>query len=408
MRCLHGGARSVAVFSPTLGLILGLTVALWYGTPALAAQCGGATLCQCGDTVIADYTMSVDLGPCPRLPPEEDDTVGLSVDEGVTLDCQGHTITGPGDTERAAFGIRMGRRDAPEPTSNVTIRNCKVTKFWWGIFVQNARDIVLDSNEVYENGWKDLTVNGTGYGFDIANSTAVTIRNNHSVDNGDEGIHLTHSTNVTIEGNVFLDNGKEQVYLIFADDNIIRHNFVSGGKQGLEMRSSNNNHFSYNVWGAAPKHWLENDNTQNVFHYEHFEGMVLVQNRSTGNRFELSEFKNPGGDCLKLASTGIYVYKGRFTTCGFDIRTDAQMTCDRCVDVNKKKGAVKLLFRGCTADIDLDADVDDVDRVFVLTAIDSHIGDPTWNPEGDLDHDGDVDSHDLTLFDDQIGRCIQG
>ena len=42
---------------------------------ARAAVCGGAVVCQCGDTVTSDYTMTADLGPCPRL--ASGDTVGL-------------------------------------------------------------------------------------------------------------------------------------------------------------------------------------------------------------------------------------------------------------------------------------------------------------------------------------------
>ncbi len=85
----------------------------------------------------------------------------------------------------------------------------------------------------------------------------------------------------------------EQLYLTHADGNVIRRNVATGGTQGLEMRFSSNNDFSYNVWAGSPLQWLENDNNDNAFLYEHFEGRVVVGTASTGNVFRLSEFSNP-------------------------------------------------------------------------------------------------------------------
>src|SRR6185503_12649000 len=222
----------------------------------------------------SDYTMTADLA-CPRLP--SGDTVGLRLKSGVTLDCQGHIIAGPGDTLKNAYGV---------------------TKFWWGVYVQNAGDVLIEDNDLYENGWKDPTQNGTGYGLDVANSQDVTVRRNRIVDNGNEGFHLSTSVGVTVDDNELMNNGFEQLYMIHSDFNTIANNKTQGGTQGLEMRYSSSNYFSYNVWAQAPLHMLENDNNDNVFFYDRFEGRVFVGNSSLRNRFELSEFINPTGNCL--------------------------------------------------------------------------------------------------------------
>jgi len=56
---------------------------------SLAGSCGGTVACRCGDTVVADYLMTGDLGPCAGH--------GLLVRSNVTLDCQGFRLEGIGD-----------------------------------------------------------------------------------------------------------------------------------------------------------------------------------------------------------------------------------------------------------------------------------------------------------------------
>jgi len=372
---------------------------------AFAATCGGAVVCQCGDTVVEDYTMTSDLGPCPLV--LGGDTIGLRVGSGVNLNCADHAIVGPPDSRRSEFGIRVGTSSAP--VSDVVIRNCRVTDFWWGIYVQSASNVVIKKNHIHENGWKDNTENGTGYGIDIANSTGVSVRYNTIVDNGDEGIHLSDSTAVTVTNNLLKDNGKEQLYLLRANGNFISHNRTEGGNQGLEMRFSSNNTFAYNVWAPSPLHMLDNDNHDNTFFYDRFEGRVFVGNTSLRNRFELSEFINPAGNCLSVDTDNeTYVYKGFFRSCLWDVFlvTSAPVTLDRSVvNLAKVSKGVAIQFPGCTADFDLDANVTPAERSVVEAAQGSVIGNAHWNPEADLDHDGDVDAADLAVFNSQVGPC---
>jgi parallel beta-helix repeat protein len=397
---------SIAITGRAAAVVVTVVVLSLSMVPVVfALQCGGATPCLCGDTVTSDYTMTSDLGPCPRVP-DGNDTVGLTLKPGVTLDCQGHTIAGPGDEQKDAFGIRVGNTATPTPDSHVVIRQCGVTAFWWGIYVQNARDVLVEDNHLHDNGWKVPVENGSGYGLDVANSQGVTVRGNLIADNGNEGFHLSGSSNVTVDGNVLVDNGFEQLYLIYADDNIIRNNRAEGGTQGLEMRYSNGNAFSYNVWARSPAQILENDNNGNTFYYDSFEGRVVVGAGSSGNVFRLSAFTNPTGTCLSVSVVnGTYVYKGRLSCARISPlprRRSAGPPGEQSATVSK---SVTLKFPGCTADIDLDANVGDADRQVILAAMGSVIGDPNWNPEADLDHDGDVDAADLPILESQLGPC---
>jgi parallel beta-helix repeat protein len=381
-----------------------ILLAVCVAQPALAAVCGGAVACHCGDLVGEDYAMTADLGPCPRLPGGVD-TVGLSVRSGVTLDCRGHTIIGPGDQQTDSFGVRISGAHAP--AAPTTVRGCDVTRFWWGVHVEASSNVRLESNRLYENGWKIPLDNGSGYGLDVANSTDVSVVGNRIEDNGNEGFHLSASSGVLVEDNDFAHNGMEQLYLINAHGNVVRHNRATGGTQGLELRYSNDNDFSYNAWVGSPLQWLENDSRGNTFTYEHFEGRVVVGPASSGNEFRLSEFANPTGRCLSVAAgSSTTVYKSYFRSCNWDVYTTAPVTLQWSVHTpGKVSPSVKVQFPGCTGDVDLDGRVGEADRPAILAAMGSAIGDLAWNPEADLDHDGDVDGADLAVFDGQVGPC---
>src|SRR5687767_10566553 len=183
---VSGAAWRSITAAATLCALGAVALVLALTTGATAAVCGGSIPCQCGDTVGADYLMTADLGPCPRL--SDADTVGLRVRSNVTLDCQNHRITGPADLLKDSFGIRVGTSPG---ASNMTVKRCKVSGFWWGVYVENATNVLIESNHLHDNGWKSMTENGTGYGLDVANSSAVTVRSNVIADSGNEGFHLS-------------------------------------------------------------------------------------------------------------------------------------------------------------------------------------------------------------------------
>jgi hypothetical protein len=333
--------------------------------------------------------------------------VGLTLKSGVSLDCQNHTIRGPGDKLKNSFGIRIGASTNNSQVLGVSVSNCAVTKFWWGIFLQNARSVHIDSSHLYENGWKDPTQNGTGYGLNITNSSIIRVSGTTIENNGNEGCHLSASTGVTMDGNVLSDNGREQLYLIHADDNVVTGNRTEGGTQGLEMRFSSGNQFSFNVWGASPLHMLENDNSDNTFTYEQFEGRVRVGTDSKNNLFQLSEFTNPTGICLSVdPQSPPYVLKGYFHACATEVVTTGAVTLDRSVNnLAKLPRSAIVKFPGCTADMNLDGVVDAGDRQVIIGALSSSVGDDRFAPEADLDHDGHIDAQDLAILDGQTGPC---
>jgi len=370
------------------------------------SECGGAVACSCGDRVVENYVLDGDIGPCVRSDPEsESELIGLRIDSGVTLDCAGYSISGPSDETKESFGIKIGTSTVAN--DNVLVRNCHIEGFWWGAYVVNSADIVLEDSEFSDNGWFDPTQNGTGYGVDIAHSERVTLRNSSILRNGNEGLHLTASIDTLIEDSIFEDNGFEQIYLINADGNTLRRNTTRGGTQGLEMRNSNGNVFEENQWGPAPRHWLENDNQGNTFRGDHFDGVLRIGTRSRDNLFEDCAFFNPGGDCVEIYASGNVFDRPFFEACKRDVFAEQPTTIQRSATANKtpRRREVNREMDDCSADLDGNNQVDASDSAIVQTANGTQPGDPLWDPAADLDRDLIVGDQDLTIVSAQQGAC---
>jgi len=91
---------------------------------------------------------------------------------GITLDCNGHMLTGSG----TLFGVNITEKN------NITVKNCVVQKFFTGIAIQG------------QDGCFNINVKGN------------ILKNNG--DNGVSGVCLGIH-NVTIDGNTFINNGFE-------------------------------------------------------------------------------------------------------------------------------------------------------------------------------------------------------
>ncbi len=398
-RLLEGARRQVG---GALALLFALAVAIGGARPAGAADCGGVTVCACGDRVVENTTLTYDIGPCP-WPPGSDELVGIRVDSNVTLDCDGHTITGPADAQKEEFGVKFG--SGSRAVDSAVLRNCEISGFWWGVYVTNSMNIQVLDNYVHDNGWKDPDVNGTGYGIDVANASSVLVQGNQVDDNGNEGMHISASTAVDIHDNQLTDNGLEQIYLINADGNTVRKNVSTGGTQGLEMRWSSSNSFSYNVWQGSALQWLENENRNNDFTYDDFAGTLRISQESNGNTFTFGLFENAGGLCVDNRSSSNTLDRAFLTNCGPPLDSRSDLLVDRSVSDATKVKNVTFRFPGCNADINGNGIVAEDDHAVVDAAIGSSVGSPTWNPAADLDRNGLVDSEDVAISDAQSGLC---
>jgi len=215
---------------------------------ASAANCGGAVQCNCGDTLVEDYVMTDDLDCSDH---------GLIIgNNGITLDCDGHIIDGPGASVNSIIGIII------ESKANTTVKNCVISNFRNGIYLSNyantntIQDNVMeynhvgihmdsnsDTNIIDNNTISSFTVQGTN--MNLINTHNNNISNN-ILSNASMGIRLYSSVNNNnIFNNDIIDNNGEHgfgVYLYASSDNIFwGNNFVNNRYHASEVEGSHSN-----------------------------------------------------------------------------------------------------------------------------------------------------------------------
>lgn len=102
--------------------------------------------------------------------------------DNVILDCEGHTITG--EMEQDSYAIYLeGRND--------TIKNCVITNYDSGIFVNSSSDIYL---------YNVVTVNNLNDGILVSSSNDTSLERITSSNNSRAGIELLSSSNISLSG----------------------------------------------------------------------------------------------------------------------------------------------------------------------------------------------------------------
>lgn len=148
----------------------------------------------------------------------------------VVLDCQGHTIQGTGFSGVGIVVRKLGLIGQERP-KNIEIRNCVISGFRYGIYVEASSGIYIHHNQVAHN-YDDVddrrygiflgNVEGGGIrlnesdngriennnthsqaiGIDVRTSSGIKIRGNNSSNNSAWGINLAQTHNSEVSGNV--------------------------------------------------------------------------------------------------------------------------------------------------------------------------------------------------------------
>jgi parallel beta-helix repeat protein len=198
------------------------------GVTAAAGQPPPAGL-KCGDTITADTTLDRDLSDCPGN--------GILIGaDGITLDLNGHTISGNGKLVR-----RCGRREicdvgvANDDHTGVTVRNGSVRRFAIGVGVMRVRNNRLVKLTSSENQF---------FGFLISSSTRTVIRDSTGNDNpapDGDGLGVFGSHDLRIVGNSFRRNAQLGMHIEDSSENLVKGNvFVRNGDFGILMEGDDN------------------------------------------------------------------------------------------------------------------------------------------------------------------------
>ena len=250
-------------------------------------------------TIVSDTQLNKDhLG---------DIVVGAS---NVTLDCKGHTVSGPG-AGPPYVGILL------DGTTGVTVRNCKVTAFENGIVVAGwsrpSSGNTLIANTSFGNVFSGLALlNSSGNtvkansasdqtfgGFALEHASGNVLVENRAVRNGRHGFGLTASQENTLQSNASNGNGGNGFDAVDGSDrntmklNVANNNVEAGfvirsaQENALRSNTANNNGFlgflvhlaSSNVLSAN----LANNNGSIGFALNNATATTLSDNAARGN-----------------------------------------------------------------------------------------------------------------------------
>ena len=191
--------------------------------------CGGEYgTCSCGERVADDYILTEDLN-CSGD--------GLIVEEsGVTLDCDGHSISGDG----SGAGVYADGADS------LVIKNCIIRDFQTGVELNNIADAVILDNTITNNG---VIMDG----FSGIHMTEVDNANilNNDISSNDYGVVMESVANSELTDNTFTYNSYEAIHMENSHNNIISGGEIGnnnqeccGGNGGIYLSASADNTIS--------------------------------------------------------------------------------------------------------------------------------------------------------------------
>jgi parallel beta-helix repeat protein len=168
-------------------------------------QDGVGDACEIG-TVTDDLIL--DGGEYDISDPDETGAITIGA-SNITLDCGGATISGDGQ----GYGIYL-----PDTVSNVTIRNCHLRNYRYGIYLDHTSANTLTSNILQANH----------YGIVLNTSGQNTLARNRTSQNTNAGIYVEDSASNVLSRNTANDNGNTGIFLHTADANTLSDNEACG------------------------------------------------------------------------------------------------------------------------------------------------------------------------------------
>lgn len=214
------------------------------------AECGGATACECGDTLNASRTLTAEdnLTDC--------EGTGLTFGAGgITLDCDNHEISGI----EAVNGIDVNSYDGN------TIQNCIIRGFDRGIFLSMSSDNnILSGNTIYNSN----------YGVYSDSNKNNRILNNDISDNNRFGIYIVSGMDASdhvIRGNTINSNNNPGVYMSGEDNVTIDDNTIKYNSHGIYLDASYLNLITSNT--------IENNTADGIYMDEASYNNTIDSNR---------------------------------------------------------------------------------------------------------------------------------
>ena len=150
-----------------------------------AKDCGGGIVCECGDTVVGDWTLTKDM-VCP-----EGHGLIIGADD-IVIDGNGYALDGVAQGTCDDFGIQS-TGIYNKAYDGITIRNLEIRNFCNGIYLRyddetggKVERITIEDCEIHHNGADTGNDNGV-HGIKAIGVFESIIRNNKVHDNKGKG-----------------------------------------------------------------------------------------------------------------------------------------------------------------------------------------------------------------------------
>jgi len=273
-------------------------------TPTPGPRCysgGKIGSCPCTIDLPGSYSLDAGLhsaGTCITITASD-----------VTLDCSGNTITGSRTGQSA--GILVSNAD------RVTVRDCEVSSFHYGIELGSAEGALLSGNEItnsagyaiFMHSASGSTVshnivsgNWMGIWLQVANGNSIT---GNTVTTSGNSIYITGSRGNTISGNIASSNSLG-IRLVSSSDNTVSDNTASSNGIGVELDDSDGNRVIGNSISSSSDIGITtssaNGNTfsHNILSHNANQGISVS---GTGNAFEANTVTGSRHDFICGSST---------------------------------------------------------------------------------------------------------
>jgi parallel beta-helix repeat protein len=227
--------------------------------------------------LLENFTSAANSGECFAL-----------VGNDMVLDCQGRRLTGIGNGADDERGIEIVNRN------NVTVQNCDITGFKYGIYIQNANNITLYNNTIWDSNLTGIYVDQS----DGLNITTNVIYGSSNLTNQNYGVWLRSARpgvnpGNTIISNTIYNNTEYGIYLSGSSDyNTITTNTVySNNHSGIFINDSDSQNIINNVIYDNVQNglWLLASQTNADFGSRSSSTHNTVYNNSKGVFFEDSK-----------------------------------------------------------------------------------------------------------------------
>lgn len=250
---LAGHSPSPANIAPAPSSTFAVTTAVPSPTVAPSPTIRPAQSAECGQLILADFTLANDLS-CTK------DALVAGADN-ITIDLGGRTLKGPGMGAQTwpapqldSVGVRV------EGRSGVTVKNGSTSDFSTGVYFDQVQRSVIEGIRTERNR----------YGLYIHHTSGSTIRKNHVAVNI-YGLHLQNANDNLVQGNqlvrqTYNSPGGYGIYLFASERNkIIENDIDNNVNWGIWFSEAKNNvTYHNNVAGNRPQ---VSDNTEgNIWH----------------------------------------------------------------------------------------------------------------------------------------------